>query len=248
MASKKSDKFSRKIKSEVQHLKKQTLHDKPLGMLVSGILLLVVVLIAISYFIYRISISRYEKLSQDVVNLRSAMNIDSVRQYQIQKVMKIIDLHNKGLSPAEAYEIANEIYEMSQKYTNLNVDLLCAMITHESAGTWNPQVVSKAKAMGLMQVMPVTGFFLASFEGISWTSAEEVLFNPIYNLRIGSRLLSTLINRYGLDGGLAAYNGGEKWAAIWLANGRDNKYLMNETRDYVPAVLKLYALYRAQRL
>jgi soluble lytic murein transglycosylase len=176
------------------------------------------------------------------------MNIDSVRQYQIQKVMKIIDQHNKEIPPTEAYEIANEIYEMSVKYTNLDVDLICATITHESANTWNPQIVSKANAMGLMQIMPVTGFFLAEYEGISWTTPEEVLFNPIYNLRIGSRLLSTLMERYGLEGGLAAYNGGEKQAALWLANGKDDKYLWTETRSYVPAVQKLYERYKSQSI
>jgi soluble lytic murein transglycosylase-like protein len=194
------------------------------------LILMLAFLIGTSYVIYRMAFARMEKLGQDVVNLRSAMNIDSVRQYQIQKVMKIIDLHNKGLSATEAYEIANEIYELSLKYTNLNVDLICAVITHESAGTWNPTVVSKANAMGLMQVMPVTGFFLAEYEKITWTSPEDVLFNPMYNLRIGTRLLSALITRYNLDGGLAAYNGGEKQAAIWLANGKFPRF-KNYTHD-----------------
>jgi soluble lytic murein transglycosylase-like protein len=213
-----------------------------------GMVLLAIIVVAGSYVNYRISHARMEKLSQDVINLRSAMNIDSVRQFEIQKVMKIIDLHNKNLSAIEAYDIASEIYELSQKYPNLNVELICAMITHESAGTWSPTVVSKANAMGLMQIMPVTGYFLAEYEGITWDSAEGVLFNPIYNLRIGTRLLSTLITRYGLDGALAAYNGGEKQAAIWLANGRDDKYLVNETRGYVPAVQRLYTLYKSQNL
>lgn len=213
-----------------------------------GMVLLAVIVVSGSYINYRISHARMEKLSQDVINLRSAMNIDSVRQYEIQKVMKIIDLHNKNLSAIESYDIANEIYELSQKYPNLNTELICAMITHESAGTWSPTVVSKANAMGLMQIMPVTGYFLAGYEGIAWDSAENVLFNPIYNLRIGTRLMSTLITRYGLDGALAAYNGGEKQAAVWLANGRDDKYLYTETRGYVPAVQRLYALYQSQRL
>ena len=31
---------------------------------------------------------------------------------------------------------------MEVKYENLNVDLICATITHESARTWDPKVVS----------------------------------------------------------------------------------------------------------
>jgi soluble lytic murein transglycosylase len=242
----------KKTKKPVKHHSSHRLGIGPVrkhwGLMGSSVVLVLALLVGTSYIAYRMAFSRMEKLGQDLVNLRSAMNIDSVRQYQIQKIMKIIDMHNKNLSSTESYEIANEIYELSLKYTNLNVDLITAVITHESAGTWNPRVVSKANAMGLMQVMPVTGFFLANYESITWTSAEDVLFNPIFNLRIGTRLLSALITRYNLDGGLAAYNGGEKQAAIWLANGRDDRYLPAETREYVPAVQKLYARYKAQSL
>ena len=129
----------------------------PWAVIGTGIVFIVLIFITGAYVAYRLTVSRVEKLGQDVVNLRSAMNIDSVRQYQIQKVMKIIDQHNKEIPPTEAYEIANEIYEMSVKYTNLDVDLICATITHESANTWNPQIVSKANAMGLMQIMPEIG-------------------------------------------------------------------------------------------
>ena len=94
--------------------------------------------------------------------------------------------------------------------------------------------------MGLMQVMPATGMFIAHYEGITWTSPEEVLFNPIYNIRIGSRYLSTMISLYGLEGGLAAYNGGERRAALWVAEGSEMENLHPETREYIPAVLKIY--------
>ncbi|HEX9934009.1 MAG TPA: transglycosylase SLT domain-containing protein [bacterium] len=220
----------------------------PWALLISGFGILVIFLSISTYLAYKMGSNRMEKLSHEVINLRSAMNIDSVRQYQIQKIMRIIEKHNPNLSSVETYDIASEIYEMSVKYTNLNVDLLCAVITHETAGTWNPKVVSKANALGLMQVLPVTGYFIADHEGISWTTPEDVLFNPVYNLRIGSRLLSSLIGQYGLDGALVAYNGGEKLAAVWLANGRDDQFLWSETRKYVPAVRKLYEEYQTRGL
>jgi soluble lytic murein transglycosylase len=198
------------------------------------------------YYTYKNAYLRMERISRELVNLRSAMNIDSVRQFKLQKILKILYSHNTDLTSEEAYDIASEIYEMSFKYTNLDVDLLCAVITHESAITWNPEIVSPAGAMGLMQIMPVTGLFLAQYEGITWTTPEEVLFNPTYNIRMGSRLLSLLIGEYGLDGALAAYNGGEKQAALWLANGRDEKYLWEETRRYIPAIRKLYDDYLSE--
>lgn len=191
-----------------------------------------------------IEIDRNQKkvasLERALMELKAAMNIDSVRQFNLQKIMKIIDRYNPSMPSSTKYEIADEIYRLSLKYTNLNVDLICATVSHESAKTWDPMITSKAGAMGLMQIMPVTGIYLAAEEGITWTSAEEILYDPIYNLRLGARYLSTLIEMYGLEGGLAAYNGGERRAALWLANDKADNILFQETRDYVPAILKLY--------
>ena len=136
--------------------------------------------------------------------------------------------------------IADEICEATLKYDNLDVDLICATITHESAFTWNPKVVSRAGALGLMQIMPKTGRSLAKREGIEWTTSENVLFNPAVNIRLGTRYLSSLIELYEIDGGLAAYNGGSKRAARWLSKNRASGVLHEETQNYVPAVLSLY--------
>ncbi len=183
---------------------------------------------------------RVEELEQSLQQLRASLNAESIRQYNIQKVMAIIQMYNPEMPSSQRYEIANEIYNMSLKYTNLDIDLLCATITHETAGTWNPEIVSPAGAMGLMQIMPATGMFLASYEGLTWSAPEEVLFNPIYNIRLGARYLASQIEYYDVDGGLAAYNGGEKWASLWVKNGRDDRVLPRETREYLPAVLALY--------
>lgn len=200
------------------------------------------------YLLYRQSVNRMENMDRELVDLRSAMNTDSIRQSKLQKIMAIGTQHNSNLSSVEAYDIASEIYEMSIRYSNLDIDLICAVITHESANTWRPEVISPAGAMGLMQIMPVTGMFLAEYEGISWTDPEDVLYNPVYNIRMGTRLLSALIEQYGLDGALAAYNAGERHASIWLANGKNDDLLWKETREYIPAVLALYDHYLTQTM
>jgi len=179
-------------------------------------------------------------LERNVQEVRAAMNVDTIRQHHIQKTMRIIANYNSEIPSDQRYDIASEIYDMSIKYDNLNVDLLCATITHESAQTWQADIISQAGAMGLMQVMPATGMFVAHYEGITWTNPHEVLLNPIYNIRIGARYLSTMIDLYGLEGGLAAYNGGERRAALWVMNGSKRENLLPETRAYIPAVLKIY--------
>lgn len=210
-----------------------------------GLALITVVLVGIKYAINKKNEIKIAQLEKNILDMRSAINLDSIRQYNIQKVISIIDQYNIQMPQHQKYEIAEEIYRMAQKYPNLNVDLLCATITHESAGTWDPEVVSPAGALGLMQVMPATGMFVAAYEDLSWTSAEEILFDPIYNIRIGSRYLSSLIELYDVDGGLAAYNGGEYRAARWLGNGKKNGILAKETEAYVPAIQRLYEEYKS---
>lgn len=189
------------------------------------------------------------QLERAIQNLKAAMHVDSARQYSIQKVISIIDRFNPQMSSPEKYELANEIFEMSLKYTNLDIDLICATITQESGKTWNPQAVSQAGALGLMQVMPATGMYVAQYESLNWTSPEEVLFNPIYNIRIGCRYLSSLIDFYNdVEGGLAAYNGGERRASQWIRQDKANGILWDETQNYFPSVLKLAEEYRLMNL
>jgi soluble lytic murein transglycosylase len=194
--------------------------------------------------VYNSQQDKIGQLERALQELRAAMNVDSVRQYSIQKVIAIINRFNPSMDSGTKYEIANTIYEMSVKYPNLDIEIICATITHESGRTWNPEVVSQAGAMGLMQVMPTTGMYVAQYEGITWKSPEDVLFNPIFNIRIGCRYLSSLVRDYELDGGLAAYNGGEKRASLWLKNDRAAGILWAETSNYVPSVMKLIDQYR----
>ena len=71
--------------------------------------------------------------------------------------------------------------------------------------------------------------------------------NAITNIRLGCRYLSSLIHAYEIDGGLAAYNGGERRAALWIKNNRqDESILWEETRGYIPAVLRLYKQFREE--
>ncbi len=183
-----------------------------------------------------------------VRTLADVVELQSQRRLIQAKVDRIIERFNPEMKPEVRKAVFDEILEMSLKYDNLDVDLICATITHESGRTWDPRVVSRAGAMGLMQIMPETGRWLAQYEHIPWTSAEDVLFNPVYNIRLGCRYLSVLIDTYDLDGGLAAYNGGETIVRRWLAHNKAEGILWDETSSYVPFVLKLYDEFKSYRM
>jgi len=93
----------------------------------------------------------------------------------------------------------------------------------ESAG--NPRAVSRAGAMGLMQVMPATWAGLRAAHGLGSDP-----FDPRDNILVGTAYLRAMYDRFGSPGFLAAYNAGPGRYAEHLATGRP---LPRETRDYV---------------
>ena len=69
--------------------------------------------------------------------------------------------------------------------------------------------VSNKDALGLMQLLPSTGEWLAPKVGVEWLGAHT-LFDPIANVRLGVAYLRQLIDRYdgSIATALAAYNWG----------------------------------------
>jgi soluble lytic murein transglycosylase len=188
--------------------------------------------------------AKVDQMQIDVQTFAATVKTDSVRQHNVLKIVEIIDRFNSRMPADVKMRIAGEIYDMSRKYQNLDVELICATITHETGHTWNPEAVSPAGALGLMQIIPSTGMILAQREELVWSSAEEILFDPVYNIRLGCRYLSELVETYGIEAGLAAYNGGPRLAELWLRTNRDEGVLNEETAHYIPSVLRIYEEYQ----
>ncbi len=104
-----------------------------------------------------------------------------------------------------------------------------AVMQAESAG--NPHAVSRAGAMGLMQIMPETWAELRARHGLG-----ADVFDPRDNILAGTAYLREMYDRFGSPGFLAAYNAGSARYAEHLATGRR---LPRETQAYVATLAPL---------
>jgi soluble lytic murein transglycosylase len=134
---------------------------------------------------------------------------------------------------------------------NLDPFLVASLIRQESE--FNPNVISYANAYGLMQVEPATGKQLAKEEGMSHFQAFQLL-DPETNIRLGTRYLRKLLDRFGgvEEYALAAYNAGDYRVVDWQAagpyGGLDEfveSIPFTQTREYVEAILRNKEIYRS---
>jgi soluble lytic murein transglycosylase len=129
--------------------------------------------------------------------------------------------------------------------------LVAAVIRRESA--FASDVVSSAGAIGLMQIMPLTGRGLATAAGIRGFNPVR-LKEPDLNVHLGVRYLAGLLQQYRdeLPLVLSAYNAGPGRVNRWrqLPERADlhlftERIPFTETRDYVRNVTLYHALYRS---
>ncbi len=93
--------------------------------------------------------------------------------------------------------------------------LVVALIRCESS--FNNYAVSHVGAMGLMQVMPDTGIYLADKAGFK-LQRHTNLFDSELNVELGTAYLADLIGRFGsVEKALVAYNAGPTLARKILA-------------------------------
>lgn len=214
----------------------------------SALAVIIITVYMIKYSYNQRYIRKIAELEQVIKGMQSTMSVESVRQYNIQRISAIITQYNRMMPTSAKYEIAQEIYDASVKYSSLDPDLLCAYITFVTKGTWNPEYMSDYGAMGMMQIMPTLGAFVARSEHFNWISPDEVLFSPIYSIRLGARYLSALIDSYDVDGALVACSVGERRAAIWIKSGRSNAVLPRDTINDISEILKLYEQMKAFKI
>jgi peptidoglycan lytic transglycosylase len=125
--------------------------------------------------------------------------------------------------------------------------------------TFNPKTVSSARAMGLMQVTPEAGRYVAKKFGASFDE-KRLLGDQTYNVQLGAAELGDLYVDYRGSHILtfAGYNAGRGRVKEWIAKYGDprdpnvdaidwvERIPFSETRNYVQRVLENLQVYRVR--
>jgi soluble lytic murein transglycosylase len=124
---------------------------------------------------------------------------------------------------------------------------------------FNPNTVSSAKALGLMQVTPEAGRYIAKKFGVSFDQ-RRLLHDSVYNVQMGAAELSDDIERYrgSYILAFAGYNAGSGRVKEWVERYGDprdprvdpvdwvERIPFSETRNYVQRILENLQVYRVR--
>ena len=142
------------------------------------------------------------------------------------------------------------VFSAAYEY-NIDPYLVFAVMRAESK--FETSARSAKGARGLMQIMPETGQWIASQQGIS-NFDPDMLHDPETNIRFGCWYLANLSHEFDDRTPLvaAAYNAGRGKTRQWVLEGKWDgdpgsldKIPFPETRAYVGNVLANYRAYRA---
>jgi len=116
---------------------------------------------------------------------------------------------------------------------------------------FNPLACSSKGALGLMQIMPNTGEWVAQKLGWDHFSRQD-LFDPVKNLEVGVWYLAYLKRSFKDNEylALASYNAGSRYVYEWLERGtwdgnrvRIEQIPFPETKKYLIRILLLRKIY-----
>lgn len=141
------------------------------------------------------------------------------------------------------------VYKYSLEF-NVPVETIWAIMRAETQ--YRRDAISPVGALGLMQVMPYTGMRLAKIKKEESTFHPELLLDPEYSIRYGTRYLQRLSQKS--DGALpliaAGYNAGPHRLNSWLRSFGDldtDEFIEHipflETRNYVKKVVSNAQIY-----
>ncbi len=144
-------------------------------------------------------------------------------------------------------EYQDGIRRAAEKY-DVDPYLVAAVVRTESG--YDPEAVSHAGAVGLMQLLPTTAEWIVGLD--SWKGGTEVdLTDPDDSLELGAFYLAFLLRRFEGDqrAAIAAYNAGQGIVGEWVSAAEGGSLGLEdvrfpETRTFVLRVEESLDLYR----
>lgn len=148
---------------------------------------------------------------------------------------------------------------MPELQADLAVESALAHAISRQESAFIPTAISRAGALGLMQLMPGTARQVAR-ETVTAYQPRRLTDDPSYNARLGSTYLAWQIQEFDgyLPMAIAAYNAGPHRVRRWLVDHGDprlgevdpvdwvERIPFSETRNYVQRVLEALQVYRVR--
>jgi soluble lytic murein transglycosylase len=158
------------------------------------------------------SAQRLERLEHAQELLGSKYSRSVVRTgEQVQKVNGSIYKWTRGAlakkHKLQSQKIAQAVIDESLK---LGFDPIFVLAVVQTESSFNPEQIGGVGEIGLMQIRPETGEWMAKKMGLAWRG-KETLLDPVMNIKIGCAYLSWLRGRFDSHARLylAAYNMGQ---------------------------------------
>jgi len=154
---------------------------------------------------------------------------------KVQKINTQIYAWTKERLPkkfrAKHEKLAQAIIDSAQKY---EFDPVFVMSVIQGESSFNPAMKGKLDEIGLMQIRPATGEWIAKMNNLPW-KGKKTLLDPVQNVRIGTAYLHWLRQKFDSHAQLylAAYNMGQRN----VNNALDQDIW---PKDYANHVMKYY--------
>ncbi len=143
----------------------------------------------------------------------------------------------------DSYKLGRLVLELADRHQFSPAFLLSVIDTESS---YRPTIVSKAGAIGLMQLLPGTAAEMAEKFGIKGYQGESDLVNPAINLKLGVAYLAHLRKQFGTSlHYVAAYNLGPTALRRKL---REGNYELGALDSYVRKIHDRSRLLRGDRV
>jgi tetratricopeptide (TPR) repeat protein len=164
-----------------------------------------------------------------------------------------IPLEARAAIPLPVYDLIYPRYFLStvkKEATDQTVDPWFVYAVMRQESSFNPDIISPAGAIGLMQIMPATGKTIARKLGVPFTA--DSLVKPEVNIKFGAWYLNKLLDQFNENKvlALASYNAGPTNAMGWYLRNKEKDIDLfvedidfSETRKYVKMVLGNYWFY-----